>query len=168
MKTIYASALLVDNKIKFWKISGHPKRTVGDFYKAFYYSGENMSNFIDKDNVTVEVTEFVETDDNSNEIFNVLAPKWFSQWEMIENYKGSSPFGIKDPSEFFVTVNHNEIHMTKIAVDNLIKTITKNLSVPDIVELIEAVQNVPLILANKLEYEIKDARYYLNPKEENK
>lgn len=104
MKKIYASALLVDNKIMFWKISGNPKREVWDFNKEFYYADENPQDYIDKGNVRVAITEFVETEDNNHEIFCVLAPKWFSQFELHENYKGSSPFEIEDISRLVIDI----------------------------------------------------------------
>lgn len=98
-KTIYASALLVDNKIKFWKVSPNKKSTVYDFYKCFYYADEDMRKYIDNPAVRVEVKAFEATDDESNDyIFRLLAPQWFKQWELIDKYVGQPPYSsaIKD------------------------------------------------------------------------
>lgn len=50
----WASVLLHDNKIKFWKVSSNKKSCVEDFYKDFHYSGEDMMDFIDDHKCKVE------------------------------------------------------------------------------------------------------------------
>ncbi len=94
MNTIWASALLVDNKIKFWKVSPHSKKMIYDFYKEFIYSGESIKPYLENKLVRVENMSWEIKDDGSNrhEIFSILVPKWFSQWNMVENYKGRTPW----------------------------------------------------------------------------
>ncbi len=92
-KTIYASALLVDNKIKFWRVSGNKKSCVGDFDWDFHYVGEEVAECMNNPLCRVEFTEFAESDSvTSEDIFKRLAPEWFGQWPLIEGYQGVSPY----------------------------------------------------------------------------
>lgn len=92
MKQFYASALLYDGKLKFWKISPNKRTSAYDFYKDFMYAGEDMRRYADDPLCTVETKSFEETDAVSNsDIFDRLAPEWFGQWELVENYKGQTP-----------------------------------------------------------------------------
>lgn len=92
-KTIYASVLIVDGKLKFWRISGSPKTEIYEWNKDFAYSGESFRDYENAKNVESCVTTFIANDWDENEhIFTVIAPKWFSQWPLIDGYKGSKPY----------------------------------------------------------------------------
>ncbi len=92
-KIFYASALLHNEKIKFWKISPNKRSSVEDFSKDFIFAGESLQEFIGKGNFKVVYTQFIESEITTNDdIFNKLAPDWFSQWKLIEGYKGNLPF----------------------------------------------------------------------------
>jgi len=89
---IWVSVLLVDDKVKFWRISPNRKSAVGDFYKDFYYSGESMDDYIHNSNCRVENTYFIETEDRSaNTIHNEVAPIWINMFGFADNYKGQKP-----------------------------------------------------------------------------
>lgn len=89
----WASALLYDGKLKFWRISPNKKSCPEDFYKDFYYANEKMTDFIDTSLCKVENKLFEINETITHEmIFEQLAPEWFRQWKLIENYKGSKPY----------------------------------------------------------------------------
>lgn len=87
---IWASVLLVDDKIKHWGVLSHKKSCVKDFYKDFMYAGDSMKDYINSPNCRVENNCFERTNEVSKRmIFEKLAPQWFSQWELSESYARS-------------------------------------------------------------------------------
>lgn len=90
---IYASALLVDNKIKFWRVGESQKTSIADFYKDYYYTKSSMTDDLNKPNVRVVNKIFsVKNDRERNRVFMELAPNWFANYELTRNYKGSLPY----------------------------------------------------------------------------
>lgn len=95
-KVFYASALLVDNKIMFWRISPNKKTNPYDFYKDFYFAGIKMDNFIKAHKCRCAFKAFIQSEKTTNsKIFNELAPKWFKKWEISEFARGSLPYEVK-------------------------------------------------------------------------
>jgi hypothetical protein len=95
MKTFYASALLVDNKIMFWKVSQNLKSTPYDFYRHFYYANINMKKFVSEHNCEVRWLKMEENEQTTNAmIFDEIAPNWFKQWGISEFSKGNKPYEV--------------------------------------------------------------------------
>lgn len=104
MKKIYASALLQDGKLKFWKVSDRAKKDIHDWYKEFYYAQEKLVEFKEKANWKIEIKEFEQlTDEDNKHIFDVLSVEWFKQFKLVEPYKGKPPYGEKRFEPFIVT-----------------------------------------------------------------
>jgi len=81
--TIVASVILKDNKIKLWKVGENPLKDKYDI-KALEAIHSEYS---------YQEKEFAVYDDWEHEkVFNQYSKEWFKQWELHENYKGSSPF----------------------------------------------------------------------------
>lgn len=92
-KIFYASVLLHNEKIKFWKVSPNKRSRVEDYYKDFLFCGESLQEFIAHGNFKVEYTQFIESEEMTNDdIFNELAPNWFRRWDLVEGYKGLVPY----------------------------------------------------------------------------
>lgn len=92
---IYATALLSDGEILFWKIGQSPK-SVHDFYKDFYYSGINQTKYFETHVMEVKVMcfEFIDEEDSdiNNFTFRVLAKKFFERWDVSKDSKGDNPY----------------------------------------------------------------------------
>jgi hypothetical protein len=77
---VYASVLLLDNKIENWKVGGHPKRDPGEF--SGFWKRDRLSDY------SSEYTEFiVNNEDEHRKAFEELAPEWFKQWEHANDYR---------------------------------------------------------------------------------
>ena len=93
MKIWWASVLLHDNKIKFWHVSPYRYVSVDDYYKDFMCNGETRNSAVDNPRYSVETTAFIEREEITRDlIFDILAPRWFNQWKLVEGYKGSRPY----------------------------------------------------------------------------
>jgi hypothetical protein len=83
---VYASVLLLDNKILNWK--------VGETYwesPLFVYTSLDM--WFDVDDLEARYTSWtVHTPEEHNRVFQELAPEWFKQWEIHEKFKGFKPY----------------------------------------------------------------------------
>jgi len=85
VEKLYASVLLVDDKILFWRVNVRgAKRRVDEFNKDFMYSGRDISDYIDKPNVRVK-WDLLETR---------KIDEWFKQWELVEGYEGQIPYHV--------------------------------------------------------------------------
>ena len=86
-RTIYASVLLLDNKIELWKVSGNEKRHPLDFSNP-YWKRNRLEEY------TIQTTSWEAKDASENhEVFQVKATEWFQQWEHAEDYKGWKAYG---------------------------------------------------------------------------
>lgn len=82
---VYASVLLLDGRIEEWKIGNPPKTEPLDF-KA-YWKRDRLADY------RAEFTEFVVNNDQEHDdAFRKLAPEWFRQWELAEDFHGSPPY----------------------------------------------------------------------------
>lgn len=110
MNVIYASVLLQDGKIAGWNVGETPKRSVGDYSKIVNVLASNVSaediskdgrelcdmfkkyDFIEK-SCEVITSEFqYRTSKERAYIFDKLAPMWYSQWELADNYSEFNGF----------------------------------------------------------------------------
>lgn len=92
--TIYANALLSDGKILFW-YTGRNKCNEYDFYKDFYYSEINQTEYFKNHKIECKSIGFLdetEDDDYNNFCFNVLAKNFYRIWEISSDSKGSKPY----------------------------------------------------------------------------
>jgi len=95
--TIYASALLVDEQIKFWNVTDKEKKELHDWKKDFILSGEDIVSFSARENYRIETKEFTAPNREwLDNIFTDMAPDWFNNWLMVENYKGIKPYKQRD------------------------------------------------------------------------
>lgn len=84
---IYASVLLLDNKIYNYKIGARYWETIFDMTWRF------PIHSIDTSKLTVKHEKFeVHNDKEHEEVFNILAREWFRKWEIHKDYKGSKPY----------------------------------------------------------------------------
>jgi hypothetical protein len=80
---IVASVILKDNKIKHWEVSGNP-------LKDKYNIGALIKEHPEYSYQEKEWTVF--NDLGHNKVFSEHSRKWFKQWELHEDCKGSSPY----------------------------------------------------------------------------
>lgn len=83
---IYASVLLLDNKILQWEI--------GETYwvsPLSIYISPDMWSYID-DLETKYISWTVHNSEEHNKVFQELAPEWFKQWEVHEMFRGFKPY----------------------------------------------------------------------------
>ena len=94
-RNIYISAVLKDNMIVAYRISGNLKKSPSDYYKDFYYAGVKMSQNVDEEYqveyMSVEVNEDISSELN-NYIFNTLARKFYKQWKIHPKHFGQSAY----------------------------------------------------------------------------
>lgn len=91
-KELYISALLKDNMIISYRISGNLKATPQDYYKDFIYADEEITDDYEVKYMTVEFNE----DDIDNEfndyIFNEVARKFYKHWKIHPEHWGDSAY----------------------------------------------------------------------------
>lgn len=93
-KSVWANALLSDNKILFWYIGNECKSKL-DFYKDFYYAGIQYSEYEKEHKLKLVKKEFTYKNGDSqknNYIFDVLAPDYFKNFEISPDNKGQPPY----------------------------------------------------------------------------
>jgi hypothetical protein len=83
---VYASALLLNNKIYNWKIGQRYWKNPFDMTWHFPLPN-NMDDFTVKTNKWM-----VNTPQEHEEVFQKHAREWFKQWNVHEGYIGSSPY----------------------------------------------------------------------------
>jgi len=93
---IYATALLSDGEILFWRTGQH-ERSEYDFYKDFMYAELNEREYFDNHKMTTEVIAFEfedkEEDSINNFVFNVLAKEFFKLYPISKDSKGTPAYG---------------------------------------------------------------------------
>lgn len=95
MKTIYANALLSDEKILFWYTGQSPCLDWREFYKDFYYAGIKATEYEKQHTLRVATMGFednTENEDYNSLIFDVLAKDFYRQFEISEDSKGEKPY----------------------------------------------------------------------------
>ena len=94
-KSIYISALLKDNMIIAYRISGNLKQYPHDYYKDFYYADVEMPNNVDEE-YKVKYMEIIVDDDIDNNfnnwIFDGFAQEFYKQWKIHPNHFGKPPY----------------------------------------------------------------------------
>ena len=94
MRTVYANALLSDGKILFW-YTGDECKEWHDFYKDFYYAGLNMTEYENTHDLQLVKMGFIDPTedwDYNKFIFDVLAKKFYKQYLISKDSKGSKPY----------------------------------------------------------------------------
>ena len=95
MKTIYANALLSDDKILFWYTGSSPCLDWREFYKDFYYAGINATEYEKQHTLRIARMGFednTENEDYNSLIFDVLAKDFYRQFDISEDSKGEKPY----------------------------------------------------------------------------
>jgi hypothetical protein len=95
MKTIYANALLSDDKILFWYTGQSPCLDWREFYKDFYYAGINATEYEKQHALRIARMGFednTENEDYNSLIFGVLAKDFYRQFDISEDSKGEKPY----------------------------------------------------------------------------
>ncbi|XEC97028.1 hypothetical protein AB6A23_11085 [Paenibacillus tarimensis] len=83
---LYASVLLLDGKIESWKVVNYPKEAPSDF-KA-YWKLDRLKDY------TAETKSWtVNNLEEHNDVFQRLAPEWFTQWRHADDYRGWHAYG---------------------------------------------------------------------------
>ena len=91
-KKVWANALLSDGKILFW-YTGDECKDPYDFYKDFYYSHINMTEYGQLHKLELVKKMFIEESDNDNHlIFNVLARDFYKKYKISPDSKGAKPY----------------------------------------------------------------------------
>lgn len=75
-EVIYAYAILLDNKIETWKITRSDMNSVYEFKGL--WKMDRISEY------KLEKTHWI--CENTDEVFNKLAPDWFRKWEHATDY----------------------------------------------------------------------------------
>jgi hypothetical protein len=75
--TLYASVSLIDNKITGWKVSDR----IMDIDSNHYGGGKIKNAKFIVDNL-----------EEHNDVFSKYAPRWFSIWELADNFRGFKPY----------------------------------------------------------------------------
>ncbi len=92
--SVFASALLLDNKIEQWQVG-----------QKYWESPFEISAFEQKKRFNDYKTEFkefvVNTPEEHDQVFRELAPEWFRQWELVKNYWGYRPYEIEKKATKF-------------------------------------------------------------------
>ena len=94
MRTVYANALLSDEKILFW-YTGDKCDGWSDFYKDFYYAGINAIEYSQAHTLRVASMGFIDDTadwDYNHLIFEVLAKEFYRQFPISEDSKGAKPY----------------------------------------------------------------------------
>lgn len=95
MKTIYANALLSDDKILFWYTGQSPCLDWREFYKDFYYAGIDATEYEKQHTLRIARMGFeynTENEDYNSLIFDVLAKDFYRQFDISEDSKGEKPY----------------------------------------------------------------------------
>ena len=95
MKTIYANALLSDEKILFWYTGQSPCLDWREFYKDFYYAGIDATEYEKQHTLRIARMGFednTENEDYNQVIFDVLAKEFYRQFAISEDSKGEKPY----------------------------------------------------------------------------
>ncbi len=95
MKTIYANALLSDEKILFWYTGQSPCLDWREFYKDFYYAGINATEYEKQHTLRIARMGFednTENEDYNRLIFDILAKDFYRQFAISEDSKGEKPY----------------------------------------------------------------------------
>jgi hypothetical protein len=94
-RNIYISALLKDDMIIAYKISGNLKQFPHDYYKDFYYANVETVENVDKEYevkyISVEVDDDISTEFN-NYIFETFAKEFYKQWKIHPNHFGQAAY----------------------------------------------------------------------------
>lgn len=78
--SVYASVLLLDNKIEAYKIGNHPKNVLT--FTA-YWKPDRLNDY------TSDHKEFIVNNSKEHELaFTKLAREYFSQWEVADDFRG--------------------------------------------------------------------------------
>lgn len=96
MRTVYANALLSDGEILFW-YTGDECKDWHDFYKDFYYAGLNMSEYETTHDLQLVKMGFIDPTeewDYNEFIFDVLAKKFYKQYFISKDSRGSKPYEV--------------------------------------------------------------------------
>lgn len=90
--SVWANALLSDGKILFW-FTGIEYQEIWDFNMDFYFADINLMSYIQSHKLELVKQKFDITEEvDNNMIFEVLAPKFYSQWELSPDTKGCKPY----------------------------------------------------------------------------
>ena len=95
MKTIYANALLSDEKILFWYTGQSPCLNWYEFYKDFYYAGINATEYEKQHNLRVATMGFIDNtanEDYNSLIFDVLAKDFYREFAISPDSKCEKPY----------------------------------------------------------------------------
>jgi hypothetical protein len=82
--SLFASVLLLDNKIENWKVVNYPKKTLSFTH---YWNLDRLNDY-----VSFNKEWIVNNDKEHNQVFEELAPEWFKQWELADNYMWAKPY----------------------------------------------------------------------------
>ncbi|MBD1379133.1 hypothetical protein [Metabacillus arenae] len=83
---VYASVLLLDNKIYNYKIGQH-------YWEYPFQVKMRYSDFDKLDKMEAKYTSFtVENDEEHENAFRIHAREWFKQWEIHKENIGSKPY----------------------------------------------------------------------------
>lgn len=93
--TIYANALLSDEKILFWYTGPSPCLSWHEFYKDFYYAGINATEYEKQHTLRVATMGFIDNtanEDYNRLIFDVLAKDFYREFAISPDSKGEKPY----------------------------------------------------------------------------
>lgn len=79
-QTIYAYAILLDNKIENWSVSFNNRNSVYEF--SGYWKGERL-----KDYKMQKKCWICKNAEECTKVFEVLAPRWFKSWKHADDYR---------------------------------------------------------------------------------
>lgn len=82
---IYASVLLLDGKIENWKVGQYKWNDIGDI--CGHWKMDRLNDY------EIKTTLWkVNNDKEHRRVFNELAPKWFKQWKLADDFYGCKPY----------------------------------------------------------------------------
>jgi hypothetical protein len=82
---VYASVLLLDDKIENWKIGGHKKDNPMEWTN--FWKMDRINDY------TAECKGFeVNTPEEHEAVFIELAHEWFKQWPLADDYRLMKPY----------------------------------------------------------------------------
>jgi hypothetical protein len=91
---IFASAVLLDNKIVLWTVRDHAWESPYHVSWKSTHPKLNLRENIDR--MVVVSKKFIANDDfENNLIFDYESTKFFAQWEIHEYHCGAAPYRIK-------------------------------------------------------------------------
>lgn len=83
---IYASVLLLDGKIEAWRVDKTKIDAIVHLDPEHWKEGRDNDYEIKSKKWTVENAE------GHNYVFNTLAPAWFANWKLADDYQLASPW----------------------------------------------------------------------------